>query len=167
MTRHAMNTPSPQSGHGVGNYPADRLDGARNAREDAGRSGDSAPDAPAAGGVARASRHKYRAKRTPGPDGAGGTMVYDSAKGARLARQLELARAHGGITAFAPEVSVIVGEMGGKPVRHRVDMLVIHEVREDGLALVEFVEAKGYDAPAGKRKREALERRLGVRVRVV
>jgi hypothetical protein len=85
----------------------------------------------------------------------------------RSARRLEDERRAGTIISFAPEVSVIVGELGGKKVRHRVDMLVVHAVHEDGTFTGEFVEAKGFDAPAGKRKRLALERRLGTRVRMV
>lgn len=111
--------------------------------------------------------HKYSATKTPGPDGAGGTMTHDSKKGAALATRLEQERQAGTIAAFAPEVSVIVGDLGGKHVRHRVDMLVIHEINDDGTFVGEWVEAKGFDAPAGKRKRLALERRLGTKVRVI
>lgn len=157
-------TKSPQSGHGVGVHSPD---GARTAREDAARSVLTFTDAAAGEGGSRASRHKYRAKRTPGPDGAGGTMVYDSLKGANLAAKLEMLVCGADIVSFAPEVSFIVGELGGRLIRHRVDMLVVHEVHADGTFRAELIEAKGFDAPAGKRKREALERRLGVRVRVV
>ena len=116
---------------------------------------------------AKPKRHKFAATRTEGPDGMGGTRTYDSAKGAKLAFELELQRKAGCIIAFLPEVSVIVGDLAGKAVRHRVDALVIHALGDDGTWTGEFVEAKGFDAPVGKRKRLALERATGTKVRVL
>ena len=117
--------------------------------------------------LAKPKRHKYGARKTEGPDGLGGVMLHDSAKGARLAGELEMMRRAGCIVAFLPEVSLIVGSMGGKPIRHKIDALVIHELGDDGTFRGEWVEAKGLDVKAGKRKRKALERIAGAMVRVV
>ena len=116
---------------------------------------------------AKPKRHKYGARKTEGPDGLGGAMLHDSAKGARGCAELERQRQAGEIVAFLPEVSVIVGAMGGKPIRHKVDALVIRSMNGDGSFVAEWVEFKGFDTPAGKRKRKALERIAGAMVRVV
>lgn len=111
--------------------------------------------------------HKYRAVATDGPDGLGGRRRYQSKRGARLAQRLEAERQAGGIVAWTPEVSVIVGTMGTRAVRHLVDALVVLAVEPDGSFHGRFVEAKGRDLAPGRRKRLALERLLGVRVEVV
>jgi hypothetical protein len=116
---------------------------------------------------AKRGRHKYAAEPTDGPDGAGGTRKYRSKLEARLARRLEAERQMGGLVSFLPEVSVIVGTMGGKAVRHVIDQLAILEVRPDGTFVGRFVESKGFDAPAGKRKRLAFEKLTGLTVQVV
>lgn len=112
-------------------------------------------------------RHKYAAEPTEGPDGAGGTRRYRSKLEARLARRLEAERLAGGLVSFVPEVSIPVGAMGGKAVRHVVDQLAILEVRSDGTFVGRFVESKGFDAAVGKRKRAAVTRLYGLPVEVV
>jgi hypothetical protein len=122
---------------------------------------------PGPGNGAKKGRHKFAAEPTDGPDGAGGQRRYRSKLEARLARRLEAERQMGGLVSFLPEVSVIVGTMGGKAVRHVIDQLAILEVRPDGTFLGRFVESKGFDAPAGKRKRLAFEKLTGLTVQVV
>ncbi len=112
-------------------------------------------------------RHKYAAVAEDGPDGAGGQRKYRSKLEAKLARRLEAERQCGGLVSFVPEVSVPVGTMGGKTVRHVIDQLAILEVRSDGTFVGRFVESKGFDAPAGKRKRLAFTKLYGAPVEVV
>lgn len=122
----------------------------------------------AAAPTTKAKPHKYRASTgAQGPDGTGGTRTYRSKLEARLAQRLEAERQIGGVVAFVPEVSVPVGQMGGKTLRHVLDQLAILEVRPDGSFVGRFVEAKGFDAPAGRRKRLAFERAYGIKVEVV
>jgi hypothetical protein len=112
-------------------------------------------------------RHKYAAKATPGPDGTGGVRKYRSKLEAGLATRLEAERQAGGLVSFLPEVSVIVGYVGGRALRHVVDQLAILEIRHDGTFVGKLVEAKGFDTPVGKRKRKAILENYGLHVEVV
>jgi hypothetical protein len=116
---------------------------------------------------AKRGRHKFAAEPTDGPDGAGGTRRYRSKLEARLARRLEAERQMGGLVSFVPEVSVPVGAMGGKAVRHVIDQLAILEVRPDGTFVGKLIEAKGMDLARGKQKREAVKSLYGLFVEVV
>jgi hypothetical protein len=118
-------------------------------------------------GEAAQDGHKYSAVATDGPDGSGGQRRYQSKKGARLAQRLEAERLAGGIVAWVPEVSLPVGTLGTRAIRHIVDALVVLDVRADGSFVGRFVEAKGFRVREGERKRRALEQRLGVKVEVV
>lgn len=118
-------------------------------------------------GHAAQDGHKYSAVATDGPDGSGGQRRYQSKKGARLAQRLEAERLAGGIVAWVPEVSLPVGTLGTRAIRHIVDALVVLDVRADGSFVGRFCEAKGFRVREGERKRRALEQRLGVKVEVV
>lgn len=113
------------------------------------------------------AKHKYHAVATDGPDGMGGTRRYPSKREARMAVRLEQEREVGGIRAWLPQVSVIVGHEGGKPTRHIIDALVMVDVRPDGSFVGRWAEAKGADLPRGKSKRLAFERITGCKVEVV
>src|SRR5262245_32853950 len=94
-------------------------------------------------------RSKYRAVRTEGPDGAGGTREYRSKLEAKLAKRLEGERQIGALACFIPEVSIPIGSLGGKPVRHVIDQLMILEIHPGGVFLGKLVEAKGFDVEKG------------------
>lgn len=112
-------------------------------------------------------RNKYGAQGTRrGPDGTGGERLYRSKLEARLAARLEQERQAGGLVSFIPECSIPVGKMGDRIVRHVIDQLAILEIRPDGSFVGRFVEGKGFDAPVGKRKRNAVTQLYGVVVEV-
>jgi hypothetical protein len=110
---------------------------------------------------------KYRAVAEEGPDGAGGRRIYRSKLEARLARHLDSLRQAGEIVAHIPEVSLPVGKLGAKIVRHVVDQMAIIEVRDDGSFVARFCEAKGFDTPTGKRKRKAVQEAYGIKIDVI
>lgn len=110
---------------------------------------------------------KYGAVRTVGPDGSGGTREYDSKLSAKLARRLEDERLAGRIKGFIPEWSVPIGTADdGKPIRHRVDQLVIIDVLESGDFVCRAIEAKGRDLASGRAKRGVIRKFLGIPVHV-
>lgn len=115
------------------------------------------------GPVEAAPRHKYAAKPTMGPDGAGGIRRYPSKLGAHLARRLEEGRQTGMIIWWAPEVSIPIGiDEKGKAVRIVIDALVCW-----ASGRVEWLEAKGRDLDKGRVKRAVVRDRFGVDVRVL
>jgi hypothetical protein len=112
-------------------------------------------------------KSKYNAVRTVGPDGSGGTREYDSKLSAKLARRLEDERLAGRIKGFIPEWSVPIGTADdGKPIRHRVDQLVIIDVLDTGDFVCRAIEAKGRDLPAGRAKRGVIRKFYGIPVYV-
>lgn len=110
---------------------------------------------------------KYRAVAEEGPDGAGGSRRYRSRLEARLARHLDALRQAGEIVCHIPEVSLPVGKMGAKTVRHVVDQMAIIEIRDDGSFVARFFEAKGFDTATGKRKRKAVQEAYGIPIDVI
>jgi hypothetical protein len=102
---------------------------------------------------------KYGNRRTPGPNGQGGTRLYHSRREARAAERLDLQKRAGQIADWLPQISLEFGQEENCPRRIIVDFLIVHEILPDGRFVASLQDAKGYDTPAGRAKRAALRAR--------
>jgi hypothetical protein len=109
---------------------------------------------------------KYGNRKTPGPNGQGGTRLYDSKREARAAELLLLRKRAGEIADFFPQVALEYGQdERGRPRRTVVDFLVIHEHLPDGRFVASLLDPKGADTQHSLAKRAALRAR-GLDVRL-
>lgn len=131
------------------------------------RCGVEIPEPPPAGRlrvVGKPRTGKFNARRTLYTSPLNGPRLYDSKGEARYAQYLDHLRAQGEVSWWVPqlELFVAVDPVTRKPIRHKVDFLVIWS---DGR--IELHEYKGLDLAIGKLKRAATSERYGLPIRLI